>query len=118
MNKRVVGIVLFMLVAMPILCSSTISYTNVNEYEENSSSKSFYLCRCLIIGTVSNYYEDDNCIYFKVLGLGISIELYGGNPFRPIAIGKINEQGKWEKPINDFFRGILTPHFIFGVYRI
>jgi hypothetical protein len=118
MNKRVVGIVLVTLVAMPILCSSTISSTNVNEFEENSSSKSFYLYRCLIIGSVSNYYEDDNYIYFKVVGFGISIEIYSGNPFRPIAIGRINEQGKWEKPINDFFRGVLNPQFIFGVFRV
>jgi hypothetical protein len=89
-----------------------------NEYDERPSSKSFHFYRLFVIGIVFNYYEDNENIDFKILGVGVSVEIYEGNPYPPIAMGIINEEGTWEKPINDCFRGILTRHFICGVYRV
>lgn len=114
MNKKMIGIFLVVLFVTPTLCASAISTTNVNEYDERPSK---YFWRCLIIGFVFNYYEDEEYIHCKVLALGVRLELDEDNTSKPIAIAIINEEGSLKKPINDYFRGILTPHFIFGVYR-
>ena len=118
MNKKIIGILFVAIFVTSTICVSAISNNNVNEYEERPSSKSFHLYRCLIIGIVSNYDEDAEYIYMRIFGLGLAVEIYEGNPYRPVALGILNEQGKWKKPINDCFRGILTPHVIFGIYRV
>ncbi|UCF13363.1 MAG: hypothetical protein JSW06_03655 [Thermoplasmatales archaeon] len=118
MKKKLIGIFFVVLFVTHTLCASAVSNASINDYDERPSSKSFHFYRAFIIGIVSNYDEDDEDIHFKILGLGLSVEIYEGNPYPPIAIGIINEEGTWKKPINDYFRGILTRHFICGVYRV
>jgi len=118
MKKKLIGIFFVVLFVTPTLCASAISDASINDYGERPSSKSFHFYRLLIIGIVFNYDEDGEYINLKILGLGLAVEIYEGNPHPPIAIGMINEQGKLKKPINDYFRGILTRHFIFGVFRV
>ena len=116
--KKIIGILFVVLFVTTTLFASATSYTSRNASDERPSSKSFHFYRALIIGVVFNYEEDADYIYFGLLGLGISVEIYEGNPYPPMALGLINEQGKLKKPINDYFRGILTPHFLIGIFRV
>jgi hypothetical protein len=117
-NTLFFGILFVVLFVTPTLYASAISDTNRNASDERPFSKSFHFYRALIIGIVSNYEEDAEYIHFNLSGLVIAVEIYEGNPYPPITMGFINEHGSWNKSlIDDFFRGILTPHFLFGVLR-
>ena len=118
MRKKIIGIFFVVLFVTPTLFASAVNDTNRNVSYERSSSKYYHFYRALIIGIVLNYEEDVEYISFDLLGFGIAVEIYEGNPYPPITMGLINLHMDWEKSIiDDSFRGILTPHFLFGVVR-
>jgi len=117
MGKKIVGIFLCMLLAMPVLAVPIYSQTNIN-YEAEEFTTGYNITEAYL-GIIKNLERDENqTTFIGVLGIiSIFSERDGGG----IAMGIGRLSGVYVSWSNEWtFKGFLGDHFIWGKinYRI